>query len=201
MVPLDASDRLLVALGIDEVGRGPLAGPLVAAGVVLDPEKTIDGLNDSKKLSASVRERLAKLIHERAVVVSIAEVDAETIDKLNIHRATLLAMRHVVADAAKRTHIDCALIDGRDLIPTTIPIRQKAIVKGDSLVPCIMAASIVAKVYRDALMDQFDQTYPSYGFRKHKGYGTKAHRQALKDFGPSPIHRMSFMALNQLELL
>lgn len=201
MVPLDASDRLLVAVGIDEVGRGPLAGPVVAAGVVLDATKPIDGLNDSKKLSALEREELSKLIHERALVVSIAEVDALTIDRINILRATMLAMRHVIADTAKRAHVDCALIDGRDLVPTTVPIRQKAIVKGDSLIPCIMAASIVAKVYRDTLMNRFDEQFPEYGFAQHKGYGTKEHQEALRSFGPCPIHRMSFMSLRQLELL
>lgn len=201
MVPLDDREQISVALGIDEVGRGPLAGPVVAAGVVLDAQKPIDGLNDSKKLMAKDREELSKIIHERAILVSIAEVDAETIDKINIYRATLLAMRHVLADASKRQEIDWALIDGRDLIPTTVKIKQKAIIKGDSLVPSIMAASIVAKVYRDALMDKFDLKYPVYGFKKHKGYATKFHREALKVHGPSPIHRMSFMTLRQLELL
>lgn len=200
-MPLDDREQISVALGIDEVGRGPLAGPVVAAGVVLDAQKPIDGLNDSKKLMAKDREELSKIIHERAILVSIAEVDADTIDKINIYRATLLAMRHVLADASKRQEIDWALIDGRDLIPTTVKIKQKAIIKGDSLVPSIMAASIVAKVYRDALMDKFDLKYPVYGFKKHKGYATKFHREALKVHGPSPIHRMSFMTLRQLELL
>lgn len=201
MVPIDASDRLLVVLGIDEVGRGPLAGPVVAAGVVLDVQKPIDGLNDSKKLTAAARVELDKIIRERALVISIAEVDAQTIDKINILRATHLAMRHVIADATKRYAIDCALIDGRDLIPTTVPLRQKAIIKGDTLVPGIMAASIVAKVYRDALMDRFDEHYPQYGFCRHKGYATAFHREALKTHGPCPIHRLSFMAQKQLELL
>ena len=198
---LEAQEKILVSLGIDEVGRGPLAGPVVAAGVVLDPARPIEGLNDSKKLRASERETLSKLIHERALLVSIAEVDAQTIDGINILRATLLAMRHVISDAANRMNLDWALIDGRDLVPTTVPIRQKAIIKGDSLVPCIMAASIVAKVYRDKLMEEFDKVYPAYGFKRHKGYGTKIHLEALSIHGPCPIHRVSFMALNQLDLL
>lgn len=198
---LKAQEKILVSLGIDEVGRGPLAGPVVAAGVVLDPARPIEGLNDSKKLKASEREALSELIHERALVVSIAEIDAQTIDSLNILRATLLAMRHVISDAANRIDIDWALIDGRDLVPTTVQIRQKAIIKGDSLVPCIMAASIVAKVHRDKLMENYDKEYPAYGFGQHKGYGTKVHLDALSNHGPCPIHRMSFMALNQLELL
>lgn len=198
---MDAHLEDLRCLGIDEVGRGPLAGPVVAAGVILDKEKPILGLNDSKKLSAKAREALAELIYERALLVSLAEIDNLMIDRVNIYRATHLAMRHVVTDAFNRIKFDCALIDGRDLIPTTVPVRQKAIIKGDSKVSCIMAASIIAKVHRDRIMDKFAEEYPAYDFKSHKGYATKRHLEALREHGPCAIHRMSFMSLNQPELL
>jgi ribonuclease HII len=191
----------MLALGIDEVGRGSLAGPVVAAGVVLDASKPIEGLNDSKRLSPKKREELSVLIHERALFVSIALVDAQTIDRINIFKATYMAMEKVVVDAAAALSLDLIMVDGNQLIPTKLAIKQSAIVKGDSLIPAIMAASIVAKVYRDSIMNDYFEQYPEYGFQVHKGYGTKAHREAIKLHGPSPIHRRSFMSMNQLELL
>jgi ribonuclease HII len=191
----------MLALGIDEVGRGSLAGPVVAAGVVLDASKPIEGLNDSKRLSSKKREELSVLIHERALFVSIALVDAQTIDRINIFKATYMAMEKVVVDAAAALSLDLIMVDGNQLIPTKLAIKQSAIVKGDSLIPAIMAASIVAKVYRDSIMNDYFEQYPEYGFQVHKGYGTKAHREAIKLHGPSPIHRRSFMSMNQMELL
>lgn len=192
---------LPLVIGIDEVGRGPLAGPVVAAGVVLDDSKPIKGLNDSKKLSPKAREVLSAQIWERALLISIAEVDAGHIDRINIFQATLLAMGRVLLDASGRMPISEALIDGNQLVPTEVAIKQKAIIQGDSLVESIMAASIVAKVYRDKLMNDFDELYPDYGFKHHKGYATQMHRLALARFGPCAIHRMSFYQLAQRPLL
>lgn len=190
-----------LVIGIDEVGRGPLAGPVVAAGVVLDDNKPIKGLNDSKKLTPKSRELLSAQIWEHALLVSIAEVDAGHIDRINIYQATLLAMGQVLGDACKRMDIGEALIDGNTTVPTNLSIRQRAIVQGDSIVQSIMAASIVAKVYRDKLMDDFDSVYPDYGFKYHKGYATQMHRLALVKYGPCPIHRLSFSELAQRVLL
>lgn len=190
-----------LVIGIDEVGRGPLAGPVVAAGVVLDASKPIKGLDDSKKLTPKAREILSEQIWERALLVSLAEVDAGHIDRINIFQATLLAFEQVLLDASKRMNITEALIDGNKTVPTTLAIKQRAIVQGDSLVESIMAASIVAKVYRDKLMNDFDAFYPDYGFKFHKGYATQMHRLALAKYGPCPIHRMSFSMLDQRPLL
>jgi ribonuclease HII len=189
------------AIGIDEVGRGPLAGPVVACGVVLDPSKPIAGLKDSKKLSAKAREELYEHIYQQALLVSLCEVDAARIDQINIYQATLFAMGQVLSDATQRLDIGEALIDGRDKIPTRVVIKQQAIIKGDSLVESIMAASIVAKVHRDRIMDSFDTIYPVYGFKNHKGYGTEMHMSALAQHGPCAIHRMTFASLNQGILL
>ena len=190
-----------LAIGIDEAGRGPLAGPVVACGVVLDESRPIAGLNDSKKLTAKARERLYDQIHESALLVSIAEVDAKRIDQVNILQASLLAMSDVLSDALQRLDISEALIDGRERIPTRLAIKQKAIIKGDSLVQSIMAASIIAKVYRDRIMDAFDDVYPGYGFKQHKGYATELHLSALAQLGPCAIHRMSFTPVRQGNLL
>jgi ribonuclease HII len=189
------------AIGIDEVGRGPLAGPVVACGVVLNPDKPIEGLNDSKKLTIKMRERLCAEILERALLVSVAEVDAGRIDKINILQATYLAMGQVLSDAMQRLDISEAFIDGRDRIPTRLVVKQSPIIKGDSLISSIMAASIVAKVHRDKLMNDFDLLYPVYGFKDHKGYGTEFHMSALAQYGPCPIHRMTFASLRQGILL
>ena len=190
-----------LAIGIDEVGRGPLAGPVVACGVVLDSNNPIAGLKDSKKLTAKARERLFEQIYEKALLIKIAEVDNTRIDQINILQASLYAMSQVLSDAVQQLDIGEALIDGRDRIPTRLPIKQQAIIKGDSLIESIMAASIIAKVYRDRLMDNFDSIYPGYGFKKHKGYATEFHLSALAQLGPCAIHRRSFMSMNQGILL
>lgn len=189
-----------VVVGIDEVGRGPLAGPVVAAGVVLDRHRPITGLNDSKKLSEKAREELFPIIYERALAVEIAEIDAIEIDRINILQASLLAMRHVLVAICATMHVDWALIDGNQPIKNA-PIQQKTIIKGDSLVPSIMAASIIAKVHRDRLMTSYDKRYPGYDFTHHKGYGTKAHLQAIDSLGPSPIHRISYGPIREPRLL
>lgn len=182
-------------LGIDEAGRGPLAGPVVAAGVVLDPNKPIVGLNDSKKLSEKARESLYQSIRQSALVVAVKEISPATIDQINILQATLKAMGEVIAACLGQMNFDRVMIDGTHTVPGYPDIHQEAIIKGDSLVPNIMAASIVAKVYRDNLMAAYEDKYPGYGFLSHKGYGTKAHLMAIEKLGPSPIHRMSFAPL------
>lgn len=180
-----------LVVGIDEAGRGPLAGPVVAAGVMLDDKRPITGLNDSKKLSEKNRELLYSEIMDKALIVSVSEIDVEAIDRLNILRATLAAMGKVIHDCMARTKIDAILIDGHQTV-AGIPIKQIAVVKGDTLIECIMAASIVAKVHRDRLMRVLENVHPGYGFAKHKGYGTRDHLDALSRLGPSPIHRKSF---------
>jgi ribonuclease HII len=180
--------------GIDEAGRGPLAGPVVAACVVIDNNFKIDCddlklIADSKKLSAKKREKLFKIIKEKALAVQIGVVNNLEIDKINILQASFLAMKKAIGSLKKNP--DYILIDGHFKIPK-ITINQSAIVKGDSLVFSIAAASIIAKVSRDWLMCQYDNKYPIYNFKKHKGYGTKEHLNKIKEFGPCPIHRLSF---------
>jgi len=182
-------------LGVDEAGRGPLAGPVVAAGVVLDPERPILGLNDSKKLSAKKRESLYQEINDRALVVVVHEISVAEIDQINILQATLKAMGKVIAACQQRLPLECALIDGNQIVPHMPDVNQRAIIKGDSSEECIMAASIIAKVHRDRLMDTIHDDFPAYGFKSHKGYGTKAHIDAIMSFGPTPHHRMSFAPL------
>jgi len=174
--------------GVDEAGRGPLAGPVVTAAVVLDPARPIAGLADSKLLEPAVRERLAAEIKARALSWAIAEASATEIDRHNIRQATLLAMARAVAGLTLAP--DEALIDGDALPELAVPAR--AIVDGDALIAEISAASILAKVHRDALMVAMDLRYPGYGFARHKGYPTPAHRAALKALGPCPEHRRSF---------
>lgn len=177
--------------GVDEAGRGPLAGPVVAAAVILDPARPIAGLADSKKLSAMQRERLAAQIRERALAWCVAEATVEEIDALNILQATLLAMRRAVAGLALRpTEV---LIDGNRTPALDLPCR--AIVGGDAKVAEISAASILAKTSRDARMLALHAEYPDYGFDRHKGYGTAEHLAALKRLGPTPHHRKSFAPL------
>ena len=175
--------------GIDEAGRGPLAGPVCAAAVILPFGCTIDGLNDSKKLTEKKREQLFDTIQEQALAYAIALVDHETIDRINILEATYLAMQQAV----ERLHpaADYALVDGNRSKGLVIP--HQCVVGGDAKSPSIAAASILAKVTRDRLMLEQDMLYPAYGFAKHKGYGTKAHYQAILEHGPSPIHRMTFL--------
>ena len=174
--------------GIDEAGRGPLAGPVVAAAVILDPEQPIIGLNDSKKLSAKKRDVLAILIRERAVAWAVAEATVEEIDRFNILQATLLAMQRAVAGLAVRP--TAALVDGNRCPQLEIPVA--AVIKGDGKIASIAAASILAKTVRDAGMLSLHASYPQYGFASHMGYPTAAHCQALETHGVSPVHRRSF---------
>ena len=183
-VPLAWSPRGLVA-GVDEAGRGPLAGPVVAAAVILDARQPIAGLADSKKLTALRREKLFDEILAKALCCSIAEASVEEIERLNILQATMLAMQRAVEGLRlKPGHV---LVDGNRL--PTLGMTSEAIVKGDATVPAISAASILAKVTRDRWCAQVDVDYPQYGFAGHKGYGTAAHLQALQDHGACPLHR------------
>ena len=184
---LDWDTAGLVA-GVDEAGRGPLAGPVVAAAVILDDLKPIAGLNDSKKLTEKRREKLYDEILAKALCCSIAEASVQEIDTLNILQATLLAMRRAV-DGLRLKPVK-VLVDGNRL--PVLEVRAEAIVQGDALVPAISAASILAKVHRDRLCAQLHAQYPQYGFDRHKGYGTAEHLLALTEHGPSPWHRTSF---------
>lgn len=174
--------------GVDEAGRGPLAGPVVAAAVVLDPRRPIEGLRDSKQLSARARERLAVLIRERAFAWSLGRAAAEDIDRLNILQATLLAMARAVE--ALPTGARHVLVDGPHC--PRLACSVEAVIGGDRRVAAISAASILAKVSRDAEMIDLDRRYPQYGFGRHKGYPTSEHREALRRHGPCPCHRRSF---------
>jgi len=174
--------------GVDEVGRGPLAGPVVAAAVILDPARPIEGLADSKALSAARRDVLAEQIRERALAWALGRAEHEEIDRINILQASLQAMRRAVLALTQTP--DFALIDGNRC--PQLPCPAQAIVKGDSTVAAISAASILAKVTRDAEMTQLDSVYPGYGFASHKGYPTKTHLAALASLGVTPIHRRSF---------
>ena len=178
---------MLIA-GVDEAGRGPLAGPVVAAAVILDPARRIRGLRDSKMLSAEARETLAPQIRERAIAWAVAISDVAEIDALNILRASLLAMRRAV-DALAVAPAE-ALVDGDHCPELGCPVY--AIVKGDRDVPAISAASILAKTARDAMLIALDREYPDYGFAHHKGYATPEHLAALHRYGPCPAHRRSF---------
>ena len=175
--------------GIDEVGRGPLAGPVVAGAVILPKNCEILYLNDSKQLSAEKREQLYDVILEHAVAVGIGIVSPQRIDEINILQATFLAMRRAMDQL--RVRPDIALIDGNRETDFGLPVQT--IVKGDSLSANIAAASILAKVTRDRFMLEMDEKYPQYGFATHKGYGTRAHYAALREFGPCPIHRRTFL--------
>lgn len=174
--------------GVDEAGRGPLAGPVVAAAVMLDPERRIDGLRDSKKLSAAARERLADVIRKEAIAWSVAEASVTEIDALNILRATMLAMRRAVDGLARAP--DEVWVDGNRC--PEWPWRSQAVVKGDDKVAAIAAASILAKTERDRFMRRLHEEFPHYGFAQHMGYGTAAHLDALKAHGACPQHRRSF---------
>ena len=174
--------------GVDEAGRGCLAGPVVAGAVILDENRPIHGLRDSKALSEKRRNELFEQIHEKALAYSVGMTAAEEIDRINILRAALLAMEKAVLSLGRKP--DFLLIDGNS--KTSLPIRQKAIIKGDSKCASIAAASIVAKVTRDRIMTEIETEYPGYGFSRHKGYPTKEHLGALRNLGPCPIHRKSF---------
>ena len=175
--------------GVDEAGRGPLCGPVVAAACILPEGYIPEGINDSKKLTEKKREKLFDIICENAVAYCIAEASVEEIDRLNILEADLLAMRRAIEGLSLRA--DYALIDGN--IARDFPIPAKAVIHGDAISPSIAAASILAKVTRDRLCLALDREYPQYGIAKHKGYGTKMHMDALRQYGPSPIHRNSII--------
>jgi ribonuclease HII len=183
----DTVDGSIVA-GVDEVGRGPLAGPVLAAAVILDPTRPIAGLRDSKRLSARQREALYVEIVERARAIGVGRAEVDEIDALNILRATLLAMQRAVASLSVRP--DVAYVDGNQ--PPRLDMPVVAIVGGDDRVPAISAASIVAKVLRDREMADLAERYPGYGFEAHKGYATAVHLEALARLGPTPVHRRSF---------
>jgi len=180
--------------GVDEVGRGPLAGPVMAAAVILDPGRPVQGLADSKRLSPRRREVLAGLIRERALAWALGRAEVEEIDRLNILHASLLAMRRAVE--ALRLPPVKALVDGNRCPVLFCP--AEAVVGGDALVACISAASILAKVARDAEMVALDRRYPGYGLAIHKGYPTAAHLEALRRLGASPLHRRSFRPVREL---
>ena len=178
-----------IACGIDEAGKGPLAGPVVAAACILDPEKPIYGLDDSKKLSPKKRDQLYDEIMDKAKCFCVIRVEPKEIDEVNILNATKNAMRACVKGLAIKP--DVLLIDAVNLEGTGIPV--KPIIKGDAKSNSIAAASILAKVSRDRIMEEYDKEYPGYGFAQHKGYGTAAHYAAIHELGISPIHRMSFL--------
>ncbi len=185
---LVAQDLWPVA-GLDEVGRGPLAGPVTAAAVILDPQDLPDGVNDSKLLSAQQRDDLYEEIMARAIAVAIASASASEIDQLNIRQATLLAQRRALAALAIEPRY--VLIDGNDL-PERLRCPGRTIVKGDAICASIAAASIIAKVTRDRLMAKLCRVYPAYGFSRHAGYATREHLEAIAAHGPCPFHRLSF---------
>ena len=178
-----------VICGVDEAGRGPLAGPVCAAAVILPSNLEIPGLDDSKKLTDKRRRELFPISQEQAIAYGIGFASHEEIDEINILQATFLAMERALEQL--KVHPDLALIDGNREKDFGLPVRT--VVKGDSLSANIAAASVLAKVSRDVLMEQYAQEYPQYAFDVHKGYGTKAHYEALRQHGPSPIHRMSFL--------
>jgi ribonuclease HII len=179
--------------GVDEAGRGPLAGPVVAAAVILDPSRPIDGLADSKMLSPARREHLAPIIRERSLAWGLGWADASEIDALDILQATMIAMRRaLLALQVQPGHV---IVDGNrcpDLRGLGFECTGEAVVKGDSKIASVSAASVIAKVARDAHMRELDGRYPGYGFSVHKGYPTAAHVEALRRLGPSPVHRRSF---------
>lgn len=187
-------DEAMLICGVDEAGRGPLCGPVVAAAVILDPDAPIAGLADSKKLSARTRERLADEIRSRALAWSVAEASAEEIDRLNILHATMLAMTRAVAGLAITPEL--VRVDGNRCPPLSLPCE--AVVGGDACVPAIAAASILAKTVRDAHMVALDARHPAYGFAQHKGYPTAAHLTALRAHGVIEGYRRSFAPVRQL---
>lgn len=174
--------------GVDEVGRGPLAGPVVAAAVILNPDNPIDGLKDSKQLSEKKREELAMIIQERSLSYALGEASVSEIDQLNILQASLLAMKRAIENLSVVPHH--VFVDG--IFCPDVSYSVEAIIKGDQLIQEISAASIIAKVHRDHQMIQLDELYPGYGFAQHKGYPTQVHLDALSRYGITPIHRRSF---------
>lgn len=189
--------RPMLTAGVDEAGRGPLAGPVVIAAVILDPQRRINGLADSKVLAPQRREVLARRIRERAIAFSVVAVDIDEIELYNIFHATMLGMTRALAALTPAPLL--ALVDGNSL-PKSLCCQGRAIVDGDALEPSISAASILAKVARDKIMTDFDALHPGYGFAKHKGYATPEHLQALDRLGPCALHRPSFAPVRQLRL-
>lgn len=200
-----AWNKGIVLVGVDEVGRGPLAGPVAAGAVLMEADLGIEGINDSKKLSEKKRETLAKEINE-ACLTSVVYVSHEEIDEIGIKPATFKSMRGAVENVLRDTGLLRAeieknvwvLVDGPEEIPNSW-FRQKAVIRGDGASLVIAAAFIVAKVARDALMVEYDKQYPDFGFAKHKGYGTQEHLRALEEHGPCPIHRMSVRSVRKKE--
>lgn len=183
------ADGFKAVAGIDEVGRGCIAGPVVAAACILDPAKPLpEGLNDSKQVAQERREEIAAELMENAIAYAIGSVEAAEIDRINILEATKVAMRAAISSLS--TSADYLLVDALQLKGVLIP--QRSIIKGDSVSASIAAASIIAKTYRDGLMRSYDADYPQYGFTGHVGYGTKTHLAAIKTHGPCPLHRMTF---------
>ena len=183
------ADGFSVVCGVDEAGRGPLCGPVVAAACILPLDCEIEGLNDSKKLTEKKREKLFDEILEKAIACSVAQATVEEINQLNILEATLLAMRRAIAGLSVKP--DLALIDGN--VDRDFPLPARAVIHGDALSPSIAAASILAKVTRDRMCIDLDAEYPVYGIAKNKGYGSKQHMDALREYGPAPIHRTKFI--------
>jgi ribonuclease HII len=178
--------------GVDEVGRGALFGPVVAAAVILDPRRRIPGIDDSKKLTALRREELAEKIRARAVAYAVAEVVPERIDAWNIYQATRQAMQQAVAKLAPAPGYVLS-----DAVPLELPLPCEAVIRGDNRVVSIAAASILAKVHRDALMRDFDARFPGYGLARHKGYATREHLERLRRLGPTELHRKSFAPVRE----
>ena len=182
------SKGIKLVCGVDEAGRGPLCGPVVAAAVILKPDSKIEGVNDSKKLSEKKREQVYEAIMQNALAVGVGISDVDVIESVNILNATKLAMKEAISKL--KVQPEYVLIDGNQMIDITIP--GETVVHGDAISESIAAASIVAKVTRDRMLIEWDKTYPEYGFAKHKGYGTKAHVEAIGKYGLTPIHRPSF---------
>ena len=183
------NEKIKVVCGVDEAGRGPFAGPVVAAACIMPDGFVIEGLDDSKKLTEKKREKLFDIIIENAIAYSIASASVEEIEEINILNAAMLAMNRAVESLEIRP--DLALIDGNTSRGFTLP--TKTVIGGDAISPSIAAASILAKVTRDRMCYEFDKEYPEYGFAKHKGYGTKQHTDAILKYGVTPIHRPSFL--------
>ncbi len=183
------ADGFRFVAGLDEVGRGALAGPVVAAAVILDPRASLPaGLNDSKKLSARQRERIAEELRSSAIAYAVGQIEADEIDRINVLQATRRAMLAALEQLATRA--DYLLIDALELKDANLP--QRAIIRGDSISASIAAASIIAKTFRDQLMHEYQEVYPQYNFAAHVGYGTRVHMEALRTHGACPIHRKSF---------
>ena len=184
------NDKIQYICGIDEAGRGPLAGPVVVGAVILPKDSFIEGVNDSKKISEKKREKIYEQIIEEAIAYGVGIVDQKVIDEINILNATKLALKTAIQNLQVKP--DIILVDALNGMDTC-GIPYKSIIKGDAKNYCIAAASIIAKVTRDRIMQQWDEIYPQYGFIKHKGYGTAAHIKAIKENGPTPLHRKTFI--------